>query len=97
MHQPVGLKLANSTSKCIAISYTHIAEKERYIIYHLRFMGLGFREICRRLVRHHTTISGEVKRIAIRSWRALRRRYSYLGRDDETCPCCREAREPGWY
>jgi len=42
--------------------YTHLTEKERYVIYHLRLMRLGFREIGRRLGRHHMTISREVKR-----------------------------------
>ena len=44
------------------MSYQHITLKERYVIYHLRLMRLSFREIGRRLDRHHTTISREVKR-----------------------------------
>ena len=44
------------------MSYQHITLKERYVIYHLRLMRLSFREIGRRLERHHTSISREVKR-----------------------------------
>lgn len=44
------------------MSYQHITLKERYVIYHLRLMRLSFREIGRRLERHHTTIAREVKR-----------------------------------
>ena len=44
------------------MSCQHITFKERYVIYHLRLMRLSFREIGRRLGRHHMTISREVKR-----------------------------------
>lgn len=44
------------------MSYQHITLKERYVIYHLCLMRLSFREIGRRLGRHHMTISREVKR-----------------------------------
>ena len=44
------------------MSYQHITLKERYVIYHLLLMRLSFREIGRRLNRHHTSISREVKR-----------------------------------
>ena len=37
------------------MSYQHITLKERYVIYHLRLMRLSFREIGRRLNRHHTS------------------------------------------
>ena len=42
--------------------YSHLALKERYVIYHLVLYGLSYREIGRRLGRSHTTISREVKR-----------------------------------
>jgi len=42
--------------------YHHFSEQERYVIYHLKMYGLSFREIGRRLGRHHTSISREVKR-----------------------------------
>ncbi len=42
--------------------YCHLALEERYVIYHLVLYGLSYREICRRLNRHHTTISREVAR-----------------------------------
>lgn len=42
--------------------YCHLALGERYVIYHLVLHGLSYREIGRRLNRHHTTISREVKR-----------------------------------
>jgi len=44
------------------MSYTHLSSKERYVISHLVFHGLSLREISRRLQRHHTTISREIKR-----------------------------------
>lgn len=44
------------------MSYLHLSLKERYVIYHLVLYGLSCREIGRRLDRHHTTISREVKR-----------------------------------
>lgn len=44
------------------MSYTHLTEKDRYVIYHLVVFGLSLREIGRRLGRHHTTISREIKR-----------------------------------
>ncbi|CAB5161442.1 hypothetical protein D3OALGA1CA_5079 [Olavius algarvensis associated proteobacterium Delta 3] len=42
--------------------YCHLALEERYVIYHLVLYGLSYREIGRRLGRHHTTISREVTR-----------------------------------
>ena len=42
--------------------YTHLPSKERYVISHLVHYGLSLREISRRLQRHHTTISREIKR-----------------------------------
>jgi IS30 family transposase len=44
------------------MSYTHIIEKERYVISHLNMAGFSYREIGRRLGRHHTSISREIKR-----------------------------------
>lgn len=44
------------------MSYTHLTSQERYVIYHLRLIKLSFREIARRLGRHHTTILREVER-----------------------------------
>ena len=42
--------------------YTQLTSEERYVIYHLRIFGLSYREIGRRLNRHHTTIVREVVR-----------------------------------
>jgi IS30 family transposase len=44
------------------MSYTHITEKERYVISHLSVAGFSLREIARRIKRHHTTIRRELKR-----------------------------------
>lgn len=44
------------------MSYAHISSHERYVIYHLLLWGLSYREIGRRLNRHHTSISREAKR-----------------------------------
>jgi len=44
------------------MSYQHFSEHERYVIYHLKLYGLSLREIGRRLDRHHTSISREIKR-----------------------------------
>jgi len=44
------------------MSYTHITEKERYVISHLVLANFSLREIARRLGRHHTSISREIKR-----------------------------------
>jgi len=44
------------------MSYSHLTLQERYVIYHLVLYGLSYREIGRRLNRHYTTISREVKR-----------------------------------
>ncbi len=44
------------------MSYSHITSGERYVIAHLVLYGLSLREISRRLNRHHTTISREIKR-----------------------------------
>ncbi len=43
------------------MSYTQLTEKDRYVISHLR-SSFSIREIARRLKRHHTTISRELKR-----------------------------------
>jgi len=42
--------------------YTHITENERYVISHLTSAGFSLREIARRITRHHTTVSRELKR-----------------------------------
>jgi IS30 family transposase len=44
------------------MSYTHLTEQERYVISHLHIAEFSLREIARRLNRHHTTISRELKR-----------------------------------
>jgi IS30 family transposase len=44
------------------MSYTHLTEKERYVISHLKSAKFSLREIARRLGRHHTSISREIKR-----------------------------------
>ena len=44
------------------MSYTHLTEKERYVISHLVLAEFSLREIGRRLGRHHTSISREIKR-----------------------------------
>lgn len=43
------------------MSYQHLTEKERYVISHLQ-SSFSLREIARRLGRHHSTISRELKR-----------------------------------
>jgi len=43
------------------MSYTHLTAKDRYVISHLHSQ-MSYREIARRLGRHHTTISREIKR-----------------------------------
>jgi transposase, IS30 family len=43
------------------MSYTHLSQKERYVISHLQY-SFSKREIARRLGRHHSTISREFKR-----------------------------------
>jgi len=47
------------------MSYTHLTEQERYVISHLR-STFSIREIARRLNRHHSTISRELKRAKAR-------------------------------
>jgi IS30 family transposase len=42
--------------------YTHLTSQERYVISHLRVAGFSLREIARRLGRHHSTISREIRR-----------------------------------
>jgi IS30 family transposase len=42
--------------------YTHLTENERYVISHLNCAGFSLREIGRRINRHHTSISRELKR-----------------------------------
>ena len=44
------------------MSYIQLTPKERYVIHHLKLYGLSYREIGRRLGRHHSTISREVLR-----------------------------------
>lgn len=44
------------------MSYTHLTPQERYVISHLRAAKFSLRKIARRLGRHHTTISREIKR-----------------------------------
>jgi IS30 family transposase len=44
------------------MSYSHLTLQERYVIYHLVLFDLSFREIGRRLNRHHTTIRREIQR-----------------------------------
>jgi len=48
------------------MSYTHLTEKERYVISHLKVAGFSLREIARRLNRNHSTISRELKRANLR-------------------------------
>lgn len=53
------------------MSYTQLTSQERYVIYHLKLFKLSLREIARRLGRHHSTISRELKRNrppAVRHW-----------------------------
>jgi IS30 family transposase len=52
------------------MSYVQLTSEERYVIYHLKLFKLSLREIARRLGRHHTTISRELKRNGpiIASW-----------------------------
>lgn len=45
------------------MSYTHLTEQERYVISHLKIAKFSLREIARRINRHHTTVSRELKRI----------------------------------
>ena len=42
--------------------YIHLTLNERYVIYHLVLYGLSYAEIGRRLGRHKSTISREVRR-----------------------------------
>jgi IS30 family transposase len=44
------------------MSYQHFTAKERHTLMYLLHGKLSYREIARRLSRHHTTISREVKR-----------------------------------
>ena len=44
------------------MSYTHLTPQDRYVISHLKVAGYSIREIARRLNRHHSTISREIKR-----------------------------------
>ena len=44
------------------MSYVQLTSEERYVIYHLKLFKLTLREIARRLGRHHSTISREIKR-----------------------------------
>jgi transposase, IS30 family len=42
--------------------YNHLTENERYVISHLSVGGYSIREIARRINRHHTTVSRELRR-----------------------------------
>jgi IS30 family transposase len=44
------------------MSYSHLTPKERYVISHLKSAKFSLREIARRLGRHHSTISREIRR-----------------------------------
>lgn len=44
------------------MSYKQLTSEERYVIYHLRLADFSYREIGRRLNRHHSTIIREVQR-----------------------------------
>jgi IS30 family transposase len=44
------------------MSYSHIIEKERYVISHMKLAGFSLRAIGRRLGRHHTSIMREINR-----------------------------------
>jgi transposase, IS30 family len=44
------------------MSYAQLTSEERHVLYHLKIFKLSLREIARRLNRHHTTISRELKR-----------------------------------
>lgn len=44
------------------MSYQHLTLEERYVIAHLHMHKVSLREIARRLQRHHSTISRELKR-----------------------------------
>lgn len=44
------------------MSYQHLTPQERYVISHLKVAKFSLREIARRLGRHHSTISREIKR-----------------------------------
>ena len=44
------------------MSYTHLTPNERYVISHLNVAEFSLREIARRLGRHHSTISRELRR-----------------------------------
>jgi IS30 family transposase len=42
--------------------YTHLTQKDRYVISHLTLAGYSLREIGRRIGRSHTSVSREIKR-----------------------------------
>ncbi len=44
------------------MSYCHLSSEERYVISHLALCDLSLREIGRRIGRHHSSISREIKR-----------------------------------
>jgi IS30 family transposase len=44
------------------MSYTQLTLVERFVIYHMRVVGCGVRQIARELGRHHSTISRELER-----------------------------------
>jgi len=44
------------------MSYAQLTREERYVIAHLKLFKLSLREIARRLGRHHSTISREIRR-----------------------------------
>ena len=53
------------------MSYQQLTLEERFVIYHLRLVRLSVREIARRLNRHHSTISRELKRNGALSGRGV--------------------------
>ncbi len=44
------------------MSYRHLTQQERYVISHLHIARFSLREIARRLGRHHSTISRELRK-----------------------------------
>ena len=44
------------------MSYCHLSSQERYVISYLVLDDLSLREVGRRIGRHHSTISREIKR-----------------------------------
>ena len=44
------------------MSYHHLTQQERYVISHLSVAQYSIREIARRLGRHHSTVSRELRK-----------------------------------